>query len=171
MPSSTQGPVWELWLMSPVRHNRLHSRNLSIFFPRPGSLPISITTETDSTESEDVEQGQELLIPQHSCPSNIEFPRHAISSPQPPTPLIAGLKFDGGRPPASSDVSGSREIEEEMLSGPRGKRRGHFHKHSLSHNFFSFMEPGSVGLGSARLGSAGLGGSREEMYTQPMPTH
>ncbi|KAF8989534.1 hypothetical protein BDQ17DRAFT_1402125 [Cyathus striatus] len=151
------------------RHSRLHSRNLSIFFPRPGSLPTSTIAETDSTESEDVEQGQELLIPQHSPPSNVEFPRRAISSPQPPTPLGAGFKFGGGRPPALSDVSGSRELEEELLSGPRGKRRGHHHKHSLSHNFFSFMEPGG-GLGSAGLGSAGLGGGGEEMYTQPTPT-
>ncbi|KAF8994426.1 hypothetical protein BDQ17DRAFT_1251819 [Cyathus striatus] len=135
------------------RHSRLHSRNLSIFFPRPGSLPTSTIAETDSTE--DVEQGQELLIPQHSPPSNVEFPRRAISSPQPPTPLGAGFKFGGGRPPALSDVSCSREIEEEMLGGPRGKRRGHHHKHSLSHNFFSFMEPGGGG---------------EEIYTQPTPT-
>ena len=42
-----------------------------------------------------------------------------------------------------------------MSQTTRPKRRGHHHKHSLSHNFFSFLEPG---------------GPQGELQTQPTPT-
>ncbi|KAH9984853.1 hypothetical protein BJV77DRAFT_1035511 [Russula vinacea] len=52
-----------------------------------------------------------------------------------------GFTF-GGRPPPI--VNGGASIDEDA-SLPRASRRGHHHKHSLSHNFFSFLEPGSTG--------------------------
>ena len=46
-------------------------------------------------------------------------------------------------------------------SGMGASRRGHHHKHSLSHNFFSFLEPGTGGPQTSR--------SEQELYTQPTP--
>ncbi|CDZ97417.1 Putative Zn2 transporter MSC2 (cation diffusion facilitator superfamily) [Phaffia rhodozyma] len=86
-PKSSNGSFVE------SRHDRIHSRNLSVFFPRPGRQP----NQTDS---------------QHQTP-NLDDPVSLIpssASPVPPSPRVTG-------------------------------RRGHHHKHSLSHNFFSFMDP------------------------------
>ena len=118
------------------RHTRLHSRNLSFFFPRPGSNPQGTINEDDAQELEVPVDVEAPLIP--SAGSNINFP--GSRSPRPSlTPLGQGFTF-GARPPSSQD----------LLSPPRSGsststiRRGHHHKHSLSHNFFSFLEPGST---------------------------
>ncbi|KAJ3860829.1 hypothetical protein EV359DRAFT_74998 [Lentinula novae-zelandiae] len=129
------------------RHSRLHSRNLSIFFPRP-------------------EDGaQELEFPSSYSDVDVE----AL-----PMPSAANFTFGGrpGRPPA---LSGPTTVPTPplMSNGPSSasstsSRRGHHHKHSLSHNFFSFLEPGAGGLPSA---GAGVGVEQEqELYTQPTPT-
>ena len=58
----------------------------------------------------------------------------------------------------------------ELMTGPRfatstssaastSRKRGHHHKHSLLHNFFSFLEPGTNGAFF----------SEEELHIQPMP--
>ncbi|KAI0298343.1 hypothetical protein B0F90DRAFT_1632750 [Multifurca ochricompacta] len=117
-----------------LRHSRLHSRNLSIFFPRPGSLPHNIISE-DGT--------QELEIESHTEVSSAS----AVSIPS-ASPTISrfgeGFTF-GSRPPPDID---SGTLADEQPALPRASRRGHHHKHSLSHNFFSFLEPGSTGLSS-----------------------
>ena len=97
-------------------HSRIHSRNLSVFFPRPGTLPQP-TIEEDSAD---------VLAPVTTIrerPSN--------------DGIRAGFRF-GGSPPTSDN-----SFTPSSSSGSRPSRRGHHHKHSMSHNFFSFLEPGS----------------------------
>ncbi|KAI0311419.1 hypothetical protein OF83DRAFT_762624 [Amylostereum chailletii] len=107
------------------RHARLHSRNLSVFFPRPGSLPHTTISEDGSQEIE----APTTLIPPASTSASASSPR---------TKLGEGFTF-GSRPPPDAAL-GSPTLE--MARTPSA-RRGHHHKHSLSHNFFSFLEPGS----------------------------
>ena len=97
-------------------HNRIHSRNLSVFFPRPGTLPEP-TIEEDSVDT----------------PAPVTTIREGPSNDG----LRAGFRF-GGVPPTSDS-----SLTPSSSSGSRSSRRGHHHKHSMSHNFFSFLEPGS----------------------------
>ena len=124
------------------RHTRLHSRNLSFFFPRPGSNPQGTINEDDAQDLEVPVDVEAPLIP--SAGSNINFP--GSRSPRPSlTPLGQGFTF-GTRPPSS------QRLTPDSLTAPHSGsssssstlRRGHHHKHSLSHNFFSFLEPGST---------------------------
>jgi hypothetical protein len=113
------------------RHSRLHSRNLSVFFPRPGSLPHSTIVEDGSQEIE-------ISPPtDDSSPAGVPMPSASPTLSRPPKKFGEGFTF-GGRPPPIADST------EEQPPLPRGSRRGHHHKHSLSHNFFSFLEPGST---------------------------
>ena len=97
-------------------HSRIHSRNLSVFFPRPGTLPEP-TIEEDSAD----------------IPAPVTTMRQRSSNDG----LRAGFRF-GGQPSTSDD-----SLTPSSSSGSRPARRGHHHKHSMSHNFFSFLEPGS----------------------------
>jgi hypothetical protein len=107
------------------RHARIHSRNLSVFFPRPGSIPTSTIAEDGS---------QEIEMPSED---------HAIDIPRAePTPLGVGFKFGSQAPPSAS--AGLSPLPPPMsANSSSASRRGHHHKHSLSHNFFSFLEPGA----------------------------
>ncbi|EJD01807.1 uncharacterized protein FOMMEDRAFT_20574 [Fomitiporia mediterranea MF3/22] len=110
-------------------HQRIHSRNLSVFFPRPGSLPTSSITE-------DTDVAQEATVTLNDSP---QFKSVRLQDPPGPRRLGEGFTFGGGpgrTPPFASDTT-------EAETPSRAKRRGHHHKHSLSHNFFSFLEPGS----------------------------
>ncbi|KAI9448646.1 hypothetical protein F5148DRAFT_1250924 [Russula earlei] len=120
----------------PRRHSRLHSRNLSVFFPRPGSLPHSAITEDGAQELE-------MSPPSHgSSATSVPMPGSSPTNSRPTKRFGEGFTF-GRRPPSGAD--GDSLDEQQPL--PRASRRGHHHKHSLSHNFFSFLEPGSTGLG------------------------
>ncbi|KIY53873.1 hypothetical protein FISHEDRAFT_63224 [Fistulina hepatica ATCC 64428] len=115
------------------RHARLHSRNLSVFFPRPGMNAMS--------EDDDRPEAPVSTIP--SAGSSVRIP----GSKPPITPLGANFTF-GTRPP-------SLVLERQQAASPlpplmgsktgpsTPSRRGHHHKHSVSHNFFSFLEPGA----------------------------
>lgn len=135
------------------RHSRMHSRNLSVFFPRPGSLPHSTISEDGGQELDVAIDEEAPLMP--SAGSSVNIP----GSRQPITPLGQGFTF-GGRPPSSLPTP-------ELMTAPRSgsgssstsKKRGHHHKHSLSHNFFSFLEPGSGGPLPRE----------EDLHTQPTP--
>lgn len=108
------------------RHDRIHSRNLSVFFPHPGGGPTSPDAPPPSASddgSQEIEYGNNpegVLIP----PSN-------------GTSLGANFRFGSKNPPLSPRGATS----ETMAGGSRPQRRGHHHKHSVSHNFFSFMDP------------------------------
>lgn len=121
------------------RHSRLHSRNLSVFFPRPGSLP---TSAIDEDAGQEIEFSPAVMI----NPPDDEGVLMPAPSPGPGQRTFKqGFTF-GARPPGtSSPIPDSTES-----SG--ASRRGHHHKHSMSHNFFSFLEPGG------------------ELHTQPTPT-
>ena len=123
------------------RHSRIHSRNLSVFFPRPGSLPTtSISELEDGTQEIEIRGDDEMQPPSLLAPPG--FPsassisssssRGFSGSSKPPTPLGQGFTF-GSKPP----VPPQNLLESERST----KRRGHHHRHSLSHNFFSFLGP------------------------------
>ena len=117
------------------RHSRLHSRNLSVFFPRPGSLP-------HSTIVEDGAQELELSPPTDISPTaGVPMPSASPTLSKPTKRFGEGFTF-GGRPPPIVNGGASTEEQPPQFSA---SRRGHHHKHSLSHNFFSFLEPGSTG--------------------------
>ncbi|KAF7320810.1 hypothetical protein HMN09_00167400 [Mycena chlorophos] len=99
-------------------HARIHSRNLSVFFPRPGAGPQPTTIDEDGV--------QEIEVP---------------------ATLGAGFTF-GKTPP------GMQEPPKPSSGSGQATRRGHHHKHSVSHSFFSFLEPQSSA----------------ELVTQPTPT-
>ncbi|KAJ3562819.1 hypothetical protein NP233_g9338 [Leucocoprinus birnbaumii] len=154
------------------RHTRLHSRNLSIFFPRPGSLPTSSIAEDGSQE---LELQTDIEAPVSTIPSagsSVQFPRSQSMSNghAPPTPLGAGFTF-GGRPsahstPAPAPAMGPINDSNPASSSTAKSRRGHHHKHSMSHSFFSFLEPGATGIRPNGVPSAA---PAEELHTQPTP--
>ncbi|KZS97005.1 hypothetical protein SISNIDRAFT_407039 [Sistotremastrum niveocremeum HHB9708] len=112
------------------RHSRIHSRNLSIYFPRPGTLQSAAIAE-DGVQEVDVEESSDGT-PVDDIP--VTSPRIRLSSAPVGKRLGEGFQF-GGRPPGSSSPSSKQNGN----AGPT--RRGHHHKHSLSHNFFSFLDP------------------------------
>ncbi|KAJ3477212.1 hypothetical protein NLI96_g10625 [Meripilus lineatus] len=144
------------------RHSRLHSRNLSIFFPRPGSLPSTSIAEDGAQEvdfaSESSFSGSAGGEGTGSLVSEVSSPAAGQRT------FKEGFTF-GSRPPAMSLPSGSLSPSasssssfnghpmpglghahghgsNSSSSGMGASKRGHHHKHSLSHNFFSFLEPG-----------------------------
>ncbi|TDL27942.1 hypothetical protein BD410DRAFT_894079, partial [Rickenella mellea] len=124
------------------RHSRIHSRNLSIFFPRPGALPHTAIAEDGAQELEysgpiDEESPVSAALP--TSTRSAAAPVQLHSPPAPRSQLGEGFTFGGRPPPASS--SPAPGTEGSLANRP--KRRGHHHKHSVSHNFFSFLEPGS----------------------------
>jgi hypothetical protein len=121
------------------RHSRIHSRNLSVFFPRPGSLPHPSIAEDGAREFEDTEEAPVTTIP---------------NAPLPTGALRSGFTF-GERPSPSADTSSD-------ISMSKSRRRGHHHKHSLSHNIFSFLDPGADLLTPSPPAT-------EELQTQPTP--
>ena len=106
------------------RHSRVHSRNLSVFFPRPGSLPHSTIAEDGSQEIE-ISPPTDGPAP----PAGVPMPSASPTLPRPPKKFGEGFTFGGRPPPIVAST------EEQPPSLPRGSRRGHHHKHSLSHNF------------------------------------
>ncbi|KAJ7827517.1 hypothetical protein B0H14DRAFT_3873677 [Mycena olivaceomarginata] len=121
MPASQSAPEAIDTKPQSRRHARLHSRNLSVFFPRPGTLPQSTIDEDGAQE--------------------LEVPRT----------LGAGFTF-GKTPPGEEPAP----TPPPLTPSSSTTRRGHHHKHSVSHTFFSFLEPQS--------------NERESLVTQPTPT-
>ncbi|KAI0705385.1 hypothetical protein C8Q76DRAFT_860798 [Earliella scabrosa] len=131
----------------PRRHSRIHSRNLSVYFPRPGSLPAT-------TIAEDGAQELDFSVP----PPDEGVPMPSASPGPGQRTFREGFTF-GARPPSAPATQTAHPMP-SMKSGPSSNgsasRRGHHHKHSLSHNFFSFLEPGAQSPSS-------------ELHTQPTP--
>lgn len=128
-------------------HQRIHSRNLSVYFPRPGSLPTSSIAEDGDGDTTNNVVPQEVSLNDLSFSASSRYKSVRLQNPPGPRRLGEGFTF-GGKPPATSpsesDLNGAADDEVSSIS--RTKRRGHHHKHSLSHNFFSFLEPGSQQL-------------------------
>ncbi|KAI0772889.1 hypothetical protein BD413DRAFT_36411 [Trametes elegans] len=128
------------------RHSRIHSRNLSIYFPRPGSLPSTSIAEDGAQEVNYLDPPLDDGVP---IPSASPGPgQHGFRE---------GFTF-GGRLPTSAPTGSHPMAPLRSPSGSAGaaSRRGHHHKHSLSHNFFSFLEPGAQSAPG-------------ELHTQPTP--
>lgn len=156
-------------------HNRIHSRNLSIFFPRPAPLPSNSISEL-----EDGSQEVSILVP----PSLDRQSAYADENQncdrleKPLTPLGQGFRFGSKPPPSStlgieySSTQTGQHTTTPSLTVTR-TRRGHHHKHSLSHNFFSFLEPGSTSVTpsspESNSTSSGNHNPERELHTQPVP--
>ncbi|EKM78211.1 hypothetical protein AGABI1DRAFT_121370 [Agaricus bisporus var. burnettii JB137-S8] len=132
------------------RHSRLHSRNLSIFFPRPGSLPTSSIAEDGSQEMD--------------LKNDVEANGAATPGANSITPLGVGFSF-GGRTPASSAPNPPSMGSTSSTSTTTKSRKGHHHKHSMSHSFFSFLEPGATGVRSTSTSPV----PGDELHAQPTP--
>lgn len=102
-------------------HRRIHSRNLSVHFPRPLASPniqSTIAEDSDAGDAHEAE-GQELEIKSK--------------------PFGSGFKFGAAgkqEPPDSADRPSPPLLTGDSTKS-RANRRGHHHKHSISHNFFS----------------------------------
>ncbi|EIW79523.1 hypothetical protein CONPUDRAFT_166279 [Coniophora puteana RWD-64-598 SS2] len=153
------------------RHSRLHSRNLSVFFPRPHA------TINEDEKLPDVEAPAppppELLIPtSHSEPivgaqnGHTHAHEHAPVKAQ----LAPTFTFGKGSPTVPNENGGSPALGASSPASTAAKRRGHHHKHSLSHNFFSFLEPGSTGTPSSSTNGSLSEKVPEDLRTTPTPT-
>jgi hypothetical protein len=143
-PHSPTSPTSPITSANPShRHTRLHSRNLSVFFPRPNALPHTAIAEDGAQELEFTDQSS---APTSSIPSE--------DSNSNKGQLVPGFSF-GRQPPSSTDASPSPGASQPPTGGM--SRRGHHHKHSMSHNFFSFLEPGAGSTPTT------------DLHTQPTP--
>lgn len=99
------------------RHGRIHSRNLSVFFPRPENAASSTIAEDET----------------------VTVGGNADSGLPPPSPrrLMEGFQF-GGNTRMDADATPPSALGS---LGNMSKRRGHHHKHSVSHSFFDFVPP------------------------------
>lgn len=124
------------------RHSRIHSRNLSVFFPRPGSLPHASIAEDGSQE---IVYGARGEAPVSVMPSASPGPYERMNRPPSQKRFGEGFTF-GGRTNSTSSTSSSDGAGMDNVNGgpasTHSVRRGHHHKHSMSHNLFSFLEPG-----------------------------
>ncbi|KAF8324042.1 hypothetical protein DL93DRAFT_2070266 [Clavulina sp. PMI_390] len=115
-PSSppSNGTPSSAFSASGKRHGRIHSRNLSVFFPRPENAAASAIAEDDAGES-------------------------GAPSPQ----RLEGFQFGIPSTPDATTVMGAPDSTDSSARAANvAKRKGHHHRHSVSHSFFSFMEPG-----------------------------
>lgn len=99
------------------KHSRIHERNLSAFFPRPGQQATGYG-DTYEDPNGSGRMGGVSEVP--SAPPSNGFPQ------------VAGWGGLGNAP---------TEDDAEDPSKSKDRRRGHHHRHSLSHNFFSFLDP------------------------------
>lgn len=153
------------------RHSRIHSRNLSIFFPRPGTTTVHSIAEDGAQEIEAPVADIPSTSPTLHSVYSMTTPSPSPTPPPPRSQLGRGFKFGGRPPPSASSTptnrsqdrlpsidltldSSSASSDNQPSSVPMSKtntgathqtqtssRRGHHHRHSLSHSFFSFMEP------------------------------
>ncbi|KAI9619455.1 hypothetical protein H4Q26_014217 [Puccinia striiformis f. sp. tritici PST-130] len=102
---------------------RIHSRNLSIFFPHPEELELLSQRKSGHEKKEkEKDGGREEQVVEIPSADLIVWDSNEVHSPT------------WSPPPTSNTPAGS-------LSRAR---RGHHHRHSLSHNFFPFLSEKSV---------------------------
>ncbi|KAI6111651.1 hypothetical protein EDD16DRAFT_1607300 [Pisolithus croceorrhizus] len=130
----------------------LHSRNLSIFFPRPHAT-ISEDDRLEDEEAPAPPAPETLLIPTAHL-ENTLVPGRGRGE------LDTSFSF-GGVPKSDSNLDSAVDGFGMAMKS----RRGHHHKHSLSHSFFSFLEPGT---GQAHMPTTS--NQPEELHTAPTPT-
>lgn len=128
------------------RHSRVHSRNLSVFFPRPEQqgLPGYQTHEHDNEEEDGVNASVAVDIP------GAETRGWGFSNKQMPT--------------RANQQASQQYLGQSDESAMPNSRRGHHHRHSMSHNFFPFIDtngshasaPGSASGSPRRISSSSL---------------
>lgn len=100
------------------RHGRIHSRNLSVFFPRPENAAATAIAEDDT------------VMVESNGGSSVNGP------PPSPRRLMQAFQFGGAtRMDAETTPPNGLGSSAAIVS----KRRGHHHKHSVSHSFFDFV--------------------------------
>ncbi|WWC92103.1 uncharacterized protein L201_007057 [Kwoniella dendrophila CBS 6074] len=118
---SPLGPRHNEKRFEPTPQHGIHARNLSLFFPQPGH-PIPQRPDDSPALMESPVQPNESLMPSAGGERNV----------------FGGTgSWSFGQASTSQDENGLQTPEGVKKS----KRRGHHHKHSLSHNFFSFLDP------------------------------
>ncbi|KAF8889747.1 hypothetical protein CPB84DRAFT_1785318 [Gymnopilus junonius] len=160
------------------RPESLSHRTISEDGDPEGGQEITIPTSNDEVEAQVIPAaGSSVSIPGR------DMRRNSSHGHSPITPLGQGFTF-GARPPPGvpmPDSDGDGNMESMLTAPPMSlslsgsstssstsatsttstsKKRGHHHKHSLSHNFFSFLEPGTNGALNSR---------EEELHTLPTP--
>ncbi|OCF34448.1 hypothetical protein I316_03962 [Kwoniella heveanensis BCC8398] len=117
---SPLGPRTNEKKSEPTPQHGLHARNLSLYFPQPGSSTLPKPNGSPMLMESPV-QPNETLMPSAGGDRNV---------------------FGGT---GNWSFGQSLIDKEDGIQTPEGvkrsKRRGHHHKHSLSHNFFSFLDP------------------------------
>ncbi|KEI38122.1 uncharacterized protein L969DRAFT_89367 [Mixia osmundae IAM 14324] len=136
------------------RHSRVHSRNLSVFFPRPGVGSPGIQDISEEIDDES-SQAQVIEIPSHD---------HSYASQARITPQTA-YSSEGSDRQRMYSANSDPAHEEAATSSSKVGRRGHHHRHSLSHNFFSFLDPTQT---NPELASASAGSSIPSVYGTPI---
>ncbi|KAF8547954.1 hypothetical protein OG21DRAFT_1449764 [Imleria badia] len=131
------------------RHSRLHSRNLSLFFPRPHA---TISEDERPVDEEAPPPTPDPILIPASQSDGVVGPSSQVGQE-----LDPGFTF-GGLPKSNSEPNGIRTSNSRMTA-----RRGHHHKHSVSHNFFSFLEPG-------QLQKLEIPNKEQDLQTAPTPT-
>ncbi|CAO1636555.1 unnamed protein product [Parajaminaea phylloscopi] len=102
------------------KHSRVHSRNLSVFFPQPGS---EAEREQDQHR---VVQGLQMAGQPSALGETPTRPHIVLDSSHATIGHLSGLQ-----PPSASDEGSA------LSPSPTKSRRGHHSKHSVSHNLHS----------------------------------
>ncbi|EIW69877.1 hypothetical protein TREMEDRAFT_68343 [Tremella mesenterica DSM 1558] len=148
LPTKTRhGSVNDKTMFEPTPMHGLHARNLSLFFPQPGKAPVPQTEGNGHTLIASPEQAGESLIPDATGLSRDRFGGQG------------GWSFGQG---AAGPLLVSPDVK-------HSKRRGHHHKHSLSHNFFSFLDPTVTNPALAQSSSTPSVSTVSPAHDRPQP--
>lgn len=113
-------------------NHRVHARNLSTFFPRPGQ---PVPPQSPGTTRNRFAEAPVTDIPSKPARRSGSESLRGWTFGQP------RAQQDGLVPPKSPLVDALASSLAPPPSPGKVGRRGHHHKHSLSHNFFSFLDP------------------------------
>ncbi|KAJ9107856.1 hypothetical protein QFC19_002762 [Naganishia cerealis] len=137
-PTPTITPSWQHGRSDSVASNwnegehRVHARNLSLFFPQPdanGVVPPPLRSPSMVADGE------------REAPVTLILPKGEPSKPHSANGFSFGLPPPPRSPSISVGVVGGIDIPGQHTTvDPSKKRRGHHHRHSMSYNFFPFLD-------------------------------
>ncbi|KAJ9109067.1 hypothetical protein QFC21_000394 [Naganishia friedmannii] len=137
-PTPTITPSWQHGRSDSVASNRdegdhrVHARNLSLFFPRPDS---------DGIVPPPLRSPSMAVAGDREAPVTLILPKGESSKPHSANGFSFGLPPPPRSPSMSVGVTGGVDIPGQHTTvDPSKKRRGHHHRHSMSHNFFPFLD-------------------------------
>ncbi|KAJ6618802.1 hypothetical protein B0H10DRAFT_2028031 [Mycena sp. CBHHK59/15] len=160
-PPPSAGPYRTAYPTSPFRTTfSSHSRTRSFSSPFSPPLPSPLSTSTSFSDQITAPP----LPTSHSAPDNVESPKHSRRhSRLHSRNLSVFFPRPGALPQSTIDEDGGQELEVPPTLGANftfggrpsnvlptpppltptssASRRGHHHKHSMSHTLFSFLEP------------------------------